>query len=1169
MEEAGLRLVAEGQGEFFKALDNADKAVRNFVGNVEGAGPRFASFSDIATGALRRVGEVAVNAFAEAGRALASTLGDTVTVAADYEATLNRFAAVTGDALGESGKTIEQFSGLFLQLGADTQFSAAQAAQAAVELAKGGIEPAAIAAGALEAALGLAAAGELELANAAEITAKQLGVWADAGVTAANVADLMASAANASTVSVDELALGLAQVGSVGKLAGLTFEEVVTTIAQISPGFSSASDAGTSFKAFLNSLQPTTKPAVEEMIKLGLATEDGISLFYDAEGAFIGMESAAQLLREATEDLSEADRTLALKTIFGSDAQRAAALIAEGGADAFREMGKEMRKAGGAAEQAAARNKGFAFAVETLKGSFETLQIVVGSALLPTLTDLIQNTITPGVNAFMEFSQGILAAEDPMGALVSAIERVVPGVGELVAAFQRLALGRLVPEFTALAGIMQGAFTAALSALSTTVLPMLANAIDYINEHWDGFSTALLAVGAVLMGPLVVGAITFLVGVLGTLLSPIGLLVAGVAALGYAWGENWGGIQEKTRAVLDYLSQAFAPVLTAIQTFGSGALQEIITFVTGGATEFANLQALLSGVVAFVGQAISNIVGYVQAQLPTWIATLQQWSMEAWAWIQRAIPTAIIQLTEWGASLLGYLTANLPLWTAELLKWGGEAVEWLVDAIPVLIENAGKFQTELLNWASGTLLPALVEAGVEFGRALYEWVETEVVPRIGPELEKFGMALAKAINKIREAAWEAAKEIGQAIIDGIRQQIEAGAQAVWDAVNNLFAGVTGTAESAVEARSPSQVFARIGSNIISGLLSGLTSGPAVTAITTLFNSVLGVATSMLPQLMAILKAWGDEAWMWIQRAIPLLQQQITAWSTTLFTGFNATLPLWNMHMLLWQNEAWMWLQRALPLLMTQQIAFSVQVQTWAQGVVLPAMQSYATEWATALWIWIPNELIPNALVQMQAFLAMMVQQMKIIAKRMYKEGEEVGKNIIDGIRDAIGRGESALVSTIIATIKAAIAAAQSELGIGSPSKVFHTMGEQTMQGLAGGISSSAGLAADAMGSAIASVIGMVPDSLGMGLGLDVIPPARHEFPLLDAIGRATIEDTGRAVSPMGRRVAPPASPGQMAAKSIVNNNSRAFTYAPNITSNQAPPAALDFATALALAGGMT
>lgn len=82
---------------------------------------------------------------------------------------------------------------------------------------------------------------------------------------------------------------------------------------------------------------------------------------------------------------------------------------------------------------------------------------------------------------------------------------------------------------------------------------VLGAALTFVMEHWEAFKGAALAVGAVLAGNAVAGAIGVVVGLLGTLLSPIGLAMGAVALLGAAWGENWGGIREKTAAVVDWL----------------------------------------------------------------------------------------------------------------------------------------------------------------------------------------------------------------------------------------------------------------------------------------------------------------------------------------------------------------------------------------------------------------------------------------------------------------------------------------------------------------------------------------------------------------------------------------------------------------------------------------
>jgi TP901 family phage tail tape measure protein len=167
--------------------------------------------------------------------------------------------------------------------------------QAAIEMAKGGIEPATIAAGGLRDVLNLAAAGEVGIAEAAEIASKQLGVWVDSAASADQKAaflkdsvNLLSQAANASTVDVDDLALGLANSGKSADIAGLSFRETVTSMALISSGFSSAADAGTSFKTFLTRLQPQTDSQADAFKRLNLLTAEGTSVFYDASARSSG-----------------------------------------------------------------------------------------------------------------------------------------------------------------------------------------------------------------------------------------------------------------------------------------------------------------------------------------------------------------------------------------------------------------------------------------------------------------------------------------------------------------------------------------------------------------------------------------------------------------------------------------------------------------------------------------------------------------------------------------------------------------------------------------------------------------------------------------------------------------------------------------------------------------
>jgi len=487
------------------AIDAASGVLERVAQNVRGVGQAasaqhgaFGVLEQVAVGALRQIGAAAVNLAAAGIAALGDQLRTSIDVAANFESALFKFQAVAGDSLTKAGLSFDDVKQKALELGSSTQFSAQQALDAMTELVKGGINVKDVLGDATDATLALAAAAQLNLANAATIVAKQLGVWGETGVSAANVADLLASAANASTVNVEELALGLANVGGSAKVAGLSFEETVQTMALIAPSFSSAADAGTSMKTFLQRLIPTTKDATQMMIKLGLATKDGKSKFFDATGSFIGMEAAAKLLHDATKNLSEEQKFLAFNTIFGSDAIRAAAAIAEAGASGYNEMGQAMRDAGGAAAAAAIMQQGYSFTLDQFNAAVETLQITIGSALLPYLTQLVA-AAAEGVNAFTAWASGILNAADPVAALAAQIGLVgvtTEGVQQMITTAAAAIFAAWGALSSALAPSTQEAWSAVQSTVQTA-LAAVQQAVSFatalVVQIWNAHGADILA----------------------------------------------------------------------------------------------------------------------------------------------------------------------------------------------------------------------------------------------------------------------------------------------------------------------------------------------------------------------------------------------------------------------------------------------------------------------------------------------------------------------------------------------------------------------------------------------------------------------------------------------------------------------------------------------------
>lgn len=457
MEQVGVVLAAENANNYLKSLGqinaatealakgasaaaaalgvledsevDAGKAARKFGEDSKKASEGLSILDRVVNGATERIGHLATDALASAGAAVLQWAADGVSASADFADGMNTFAAVAGGALDESGQTLEEFEQLFIDIGKELPVSTAAVQDAATQMAKGGIEPATIAAGGLKQTLLFAAAAELDLAKAAEIAAKSVAGWAAVGADAnekaallAHSTDLLARAANASTVDVDELALGLYNVQGTARAAGVTLDETVTTLALLSPSFNSSAEAGNSMKNMLLTLQPATAPAAEAMAELGLLTAEGNSVFYDAEGRFVGMREAANKLQKAFGPLSNAQRTQALRTIFGNDALNAANVLIEQGADGYDAMTKSLAAQLSVQEQAVLKQQGFNTALDGLDGNLEALQITLFTTALPALTSMV-NLLADGVGAVTDYADATIAGQTVLATVIDMLQQ--------------------------------------------------------------------------------------------------------------------------------------------------------------------------------------------------------------------------------------------------------------------------------------------------------------------------------------------------------------------------------------------------------------------------------------------------------------------------------------------------------------------------------------------------------------------------------------------------------------------------------------------------------------------------------------------------------------------------------------------------------------------------
>lgn len=571
----------------------------------------------------------------QAGGAL--TMGVTVPLVAAggaAVATASKFddamAQVSG-ALGDPSADMEGLRKLALQLGADTVFSATEAGNAMVELAKGGMTEADIKGGALAASMDLAAAGQLNLADAAATTVQMMGSFGLGAGDAARIADALAGAANASSADVSDLTQAMSQCSAQASLAGWSLEETAAALALFADNGIKGSDAGTSLKTMLQRLAAPTDEAATAMQTYGIEARD-------SEGHMKGVADIAAELQGKLGTLSEAERDMALQTIFGSDASRAAAIMMKTGADGLAKYTDATNDATAAETMAAAQKGDLSWALENMQGSLESAGIAFGTALAPAVEvvagvvgDAAEafSSLSPGVQTAIAVVAGLAAALGPLLIVVGAVTGAIPAIQAGMTAMAGAMAAPAAPIVALLAGLaavtatvmylwdtnegfraavldawagIQSAFQSACAA----IVPLVQQAFQGIASFVDGLmkngmATSIQGALQTIMG-LFQAAMALITGVttgdfsqmgaaVRSIMSGLGNFIGGaLSAIASVFGVDLGGVLSTVRSVFGGIYNTVMEKIDAARSFVKGGLDAIGGFFSGLRLEFPKIK---------------------------------------------------------------------------------------------------------------------------------------------------------------------------------------------------------------------------------------------------------------------------------------------------------------------------------------------------------------------------------------------------------------------------------------------------------------------------------------------------------------------------------------------------------------------------------------------------
>jgi hypothetical protein len=274
--------------------------------------------------------------------------------------------------------------------------------------------------------------------------------------------------------------------------------------------------------------------------------------------------------------------------------------------------------------------------------------------------------------------------------------------------------------------------------------------IPFVQEHWEAIKTALIAVGAILAGAAIVSGILAIAGAIAALFNPITLIIGVIALLAVAWSQNWGGIQDKVRAAVDFIRNLIQTFLNWVQAFWAAHGEQITTLV----------QTIWDGIVAiaewFIDYFTIIFEAFQAAFAGDW-ETFGEKLREAWDKVWEAIKSIVGKAWEWIKTAVSEAVEKVKSFFTETdwLQVGKDVVQgiangiragvqWAVDAIRAVAQAIWGTITGFFKGESPSKLMA--ELGSDLMAGLAIGIEGNVTQPVGSAL-----TAAQAITQTTQA----------------------------------------------------------------------------------------------------------------------------------------------------------------------------------------------------------------------------------------------------------------------------------------------------------------------------------------------------------------------------------------------------------------------------------
>ena len=307
---------------------------------------------------------------------------DTVKTYMDFEAQMKKVQAISG----ASGADFDALTAKAKEMGAATQFSATESAQALEYMAMAGWKTDDMLGG-ISGIMDLAAASGEDLGRVSDIVTDALTAFGLQASDSAHFADVLAQASSNSNTNVSMMGMTFKYVAPIAGALKYSIEDVGTAVGLMANAGIKGEQAGTSLRAIMTRLVDPPKEAGTAMDRLGISVEN-------ADGTMKPFRQTMKDLRSTFAGLTDAEKAEMASSIAGQEAMSGFLAIVNASEADFDKLTASIDNAEGAAGNMAKTVN------DNLKGDLKSLSSVWESVQLEFMSG-------KGADGLREFVQGV------------------------------------------------------------------------------------------------------------------------------------------------------------------------------------------------------------------------------------------------------------------------------------------------------------------------------------------------------------------------------------------------------------------------------------------------------------------------------------------------------------------------------------------------------------------------------------------------------------------------------------------------------------------------------------------------------------------------------------------------------------------------------------------